>query len=100
MVMMHDLETLDLDEIHCSIFSGSIGKANLPSMRTLRVYVYHRTATKVMQSVKTLVESCPDLQTLTLARRKWDEVEAHGVTIVADAMKKDFPHLFVEVVIV
>ena len=99
-VMMHDLEKLDLDEIHCYHVSEKIGKAHLPSMRTLRVRVYHFNATKSIPSLKALVESCPCLQTLILTRPQWEKSEAHGVNIVADAMKKEFPRLSVEVVIV
>ena len=98
-VMMHDLETLDLEEIQCYCVSDQISKAHLPSMRTLLVCVDNGTATKRIPSLRTLVESCPGLQTLTLKRSKWDTSEAHGVTIVADAMKKEFPRLSVEVVI-
>ena len=100
-VMMHDLEKLDLDEIHCYRVSEKIGKAHLPSMRTLRVEDCTYIDTKSIPSLKTVIESCPGLQTFTLMTRPvWGKSEAHGVSIVADAMKKEFPRLSVEVVIV
>ena len=91
---MHDLEKLDLDEMHCRHIPEKIGKAQLPSMRTLRISVYNHNAMEKIPSIKTLVASCPDLLKLTLNN---NESNQDKMTLVADAMKVEFPRLNVEV---
>ena len=95
-VMMHELEKLDLDEMRCSM-SQSIGKGHLPSLRNLSVHIYNCTATQDIPLLKTLVASCPGLLKLTLTRTILAEMKIHGVTVVADAMKTEFPRLNIEV---
>ena len=66
-------------------------------MRSMRVCIYDCTATKSIPSLTALVASCPGLLKLTLTRAKLPELENHGITVVADAMKTEFPRLDIEV---
>ena len=94
---VRNLERLDIDEIHCHHVHVKIGTAHLPSVRALSVHVYNDAAETRIPSLKTLVASCPGLQTLTLKR--WKTSRAHDIAIVADAMKKEFPLLSVHTVV-
>ena len=102
-VPMHDLEKLNLDEIHCYEMRNIDKGYRLPSMRALRVnttYLHNATVTEnQISSLKTLVMSCPGLCNLTLVgRSKWaDSSGSDGVTLVTHAMKTEFPHLNVKV---
>jgi hypothetical protein len=95
-VTMRDLEKLDIDEMYCGHIPEKIGKGQLPSMRTLRMHIYNYNAMEKVPSMKTLVASCPELLKLTLIKHSW-ESNHDNLTLVADAMKVEFPHLDVEV---
>ena len=92
-VTMQDVDRLDLDELHCEYISGSIGKAYLPSMRTLCVAFGHHEVGKEILLLKKLVESCPGLETLNLKIRFPFPSDACACAAGADEMKKEFPKL-------
>ena len=89
-VGLKDLEKLDLEELHCSKLWDNIDKAYLPSVRTLGVRIYPHDAVKRIPIVKTLVASCPGLQTLMLSS---SAAKTDLLSPVAEATKADFPML-------
>ena len=101
-VGLKDLEKLDLEELHYSYLPNSIGKAYLPSVRTLGVSISSSSrsdAIKRIPIVKTLVASCPGLQTLMVFGIK-SSLDSSSATVLSPAaeairevMKTDFPML-------
>ena len=101
-VGLKDLEKLDLEELDCSYLSDSIDKAYLPSVRTLGVSISSSSrsdAIKRIPIVKTLVASCPGLQTLMVFGIK-SSLDSSSATVLSPAaeairevMKTDFPML-------
>lgn len=98
-VGLKDLEKLDLEELDCSYLSDSIDKAYLPSVRTLGVSISSSSRSDAMeQIVKTLVASCPGLQTLMVFDMKslWVKslwVLSPAAEAIREVMKTDFPML-------
>lgn len=92
---LKDLEKLDLEELHCGYLSKSIDKAYLPSVRTLGVRLYPIHAMEKIPIVKTLVASCPHLQTLMLSSSPTnnDLLRCEVLSSVAKATKAKFPKL-------
>ena len=99
-VGLKDLEKLDLEELHYSYLPNSIGKAYLPSVRTLGVSISSSSRSDAMERiVKTLVASCPGLQTLMVFDIK-SSLDSSSATVLSPAaeairevMKTDFPML-------
>ena len=99
-VGLKDLEKLDLEELHYSYLPNSIGKAYLPSVRTLGVSISSSSRSDAMERiVKTLVASCPGLQTLMVFDIK-SSLDSSSATVLSPAaeairevMKTYFPML-------